>query len=97
MGIMYPSVLITIFTIFTNLRCLKFNPCSSFCDAVPFQLIPRDVVCSTLLELHVSVADIKDCPYIFDGRFNQLRILYVTVCGDLPRVYNMKHKVGYFY
>jgi hypothetical protein len=84
-----------IFTIFTNLRCLKFNPSSSSYNALHLFMLPGTDISSTLLELHVCVSDIQDCLCILDGRFDQLRILYVTFYTTCYMKFG--HKVGYFY
>jgi hypothetical protein len=85
------------FTIFTNLRCLKFNPSSSYCNALSLNVTPEIDISSTLLELHVTVPDMVECLYILDGRFDQLRIFYIT-CYSVLRCYlNIEHKVDYFY
>ncbi|CAF4744456.1 unnamed protein product [Rotaria sp. Silwood2] len=34
----------------------------------------------------------EDCLYILDGRFDQLRILYVTFYGIIPGFFNIEHK-----
>ncbi|CAF2918359.1 unnamed protein product [Rotaria sp. Silwood2] len=68
-----------IWTIFTNLRCLKFNSSSSFRDGVFVRIIlPETAISATLLELHVNVFDMMDCLEILDGRFDQLCILYIN-------------------
>ncbi|CAF2878107.1 unnamed protein product [Rotaria sp. Silwood2] len=86
-----------ILTIYTNLRCLKYNPSSSFGDAL--YLYPGNgiAICPTLLELHVSVTEMKQCLHILDGRFDQLRILYVTFDSVSPELFNIEDNVGYFY
>ncbi|UJR29813.1 hypothetical protein I4U23_017357 [Adineta vaga] len=80
-GMIYSDIFAKILTIFTNLRCLTFNPCASFLDAVFFTLIHKTAVSSTLVELHISVAEIHDCLNLLDGRFDKLHILHVTVCN----------------
>jgi hypothetical protein len=74
------SIIFTeILTKFSNLRCLKFIPSSSDHDAIFAYMERGTAISSTLLELHVSVTDILQCHSLLDGRFDQLRILYVTV------------------
>jgi len=90
---MFPVIL----TIFTNLRCLKLNPSSSYCDALCSTMTPETNITSTLLELRVTMQDMVECLYILDGRFDQLRIFYVTCYNVLPCYLNIEHKVGYFY
>jgi len=96
MGTLYPVIFFQISRIFTNLRCLKFNPSSSD-DAIFFCMTSGLAIYSILLELHVSVTDMRECFDILDGRFDQLRILYVTFYRVSPRFFNIEHKVGYFY
>jgi hypothetical protein len=81
---------------FSNLRCLKFNPSSSYRDTLFVYMERGTAICSTLLELHVSVTDIRQCLRILDGRFDQLRILYITLYFISPRFVNIEHKVGFF-
>jgi hypothetical protein len=57
----------------------------------------RLAIYSTLLELHVSVTDMRECFDILDGRFDQLRVLYVTAHDIVPSYVNIEYKVGYFY
>jgi hypothetical protein len=72
-------IFIHILNMFTNLQYLNFNPyffCNqriSFCSSLP------PIFSSTLLELHIKVMYIEDCLYLLDGRFNQLRTLYVYI------------------
>ncbi|CAF3541382.1 unnamed protein product [Rotaria socialis] len=87
----YSIILAKILTIFTSLRCLKFNPSSSYHDAVLFYFIRDTAFSSTLLELHVGMVEMRDCLDILDGRFDQLRILHVTVYGTLPWLSGIEH------
>ncbi|CAM4847795.1 unnamed protein product, partial [Rotaria magnacalcarata] len=80
------------FTIFTNLRCLKFNPSSSVCNALSLNMTPETDISLTLLELHITVSDMEECLYILDGRFDQLRIFYVTCYSVLSCSLNIEHK-----
>ncbi|CAF0903123.1 unnamed protein product [Rotaria sordida] len=68
-----------LFTMFTNLQYLNF--CSSSIDSqyISFEISPPIFISSTLLELHVSVGSFNDCLYLLDGRFDQLRALYVNI------------------
>ncbi|CAF2980800.1 unnamed protein product [Rotaria sp. Silwood2] len=84
MRTIYSTIFEKILTIFTNLQCLKFNPSASDDDAVVFCLIRETAISSTLLELHISVLEMPDCLDLLDGRFDQLRVLYVTVDRILP-------------
>ncbi|CAF2155258.1 unnamed protein product [Rotaria magnacalcarata] len=79
MRVCHTMIFAQIFTIFTNLRCLKFNPYSSDLNSLYLFMTPETDISSTLLELHVTVSDIKQCLCILDGRFDQLRILYVIL------------------
>ncbi|CAF1286725.1 unnamed protein product [Rotaria sordida] len=53
-------------------KCFLYlnEPCSSFS--------------STLVELYIDVYLFDDCLYLLDGRFDQLRTLFVNVCHILP-------------
>ncbi|CAF4160796.1 unnamed protein product, partial [Rotaria sordida] len=53
-------------------KCFLYlnEPCSSFS--------------STLVELYIDVYLFDDCLYLLDGRFDQLRKLFVNVCHILP-------------
>ncbi|CAF1218127.1 unnamed protein product [Rotaria sp. Silwood1] len=82
-----------ILTIYTNLRCLKCNPSSPFGDALYLYPANGIAICPTLLELHVSVTDMKQCLHILDGRFDQLRILYVTFDSVSPEFFNIEDNV----
>ncbi|CAF1644497.1 unnamed protein product [Rotaria socialis] len=92
LGGVSPIIFRNILTIFTNLQCLKFNLSASFLDASALHMAGETAICSTLLELHVTVANIEDCLYILDGRFDQLRILYVTFYGIFPDFGSIEHK-----
>jgi len=96
-GGVYSYIFIKMLTTFTNLRCLKFNPSSSFNDALSLSRKGETLISSTLLELHVTVEDMRECLYILDGRFDQLRILYVTFEYVFAWLLKTEHKVGYFY
>jgi len=97
MEINYLMMFQKIFNLFTNLRCLKLNPSSSFRDALFFYIIPETNISSTLLEFHVTVKDMDDCINILYECFDQLRILYVTVYSFSTEIFRIEHKVGYFY
>jgi len=93
----YSMIFVKIFTQFTNLRCLKFNPSSSFRGALVFDMLSESNISSTLLELHVTVSDTEDCLIILHECFDQLRILYVNVYGISTGLFDLKPKVGYLY
>jgi hypothetical protein len=92
MGTTYSIIFTEILTKFTNLRCLKFNPSTSNHDTI---FVHETAIYSTLLELHVSVTDIRQCLLILDGRFDQLRILYITWRYISRKFVNIEHKVGF--
>ena len=79
MGVGHTRMFAQIFTIFTNLRCLKFNPSSSYLNTLHLFMTPGTDISSTLLELHVKVIYVQDCLYLLDGRFNQLQTFYVDI------------------
>ena len=98
MGDIYSIIFIRILTIFTNLRCLKFNPSSSFRDVALFHIKSKTAISSTLLELHVSVEKMENCLDILDGRFDQLRVLYVVTeyIGESSFPLTNNNEVDYF-
>ena len=62
-----------------NLRHLKFYtsmPTKS--GYITFGIQSPMFSSSTLVELHIKVYRFDDCLFLLDGRFNQLRILFVT-------------------
>ncbi|CAF1484567.1 unnamed protein product [Rotaria sordida] len=75
---MIKLVFIHILTIFTKLEYLIFDVTIAF-DRLSFFMSPPTIISSTLLELRVSVSAFSDCLYLLDGRFNQLRALYVEI------------------
>jgi len=85
---------IILFT-FTNLRCLKFNPYASSSDYLCF-CRGETPIYSNLLELHVCVLNMDECLDILDGRFDQLRVLYITFKSIKFRSSNIEHTVNYF-
>ncbi|CAF1057848.1 unnamed protein product, partial [Rotaria sordida] len=56
----------------------KINPSLFDFGTVNDFMTYRTTICSTLLELHVTLTHMQDCLCILDGRFDQLRILYIT-------------------
>jgi hypothetical protein len=95
----YPitAVCTQVFTVFTNLRYL--NVCSfghtdfprlSFENKLPTLFSP------TLMELHINLMDLNDCFHLLDGRFNQLRVLYVNIGHILSPPVLISNKVSYF-
>ncbi|CAM4894187.1 unnamed protein product [Rotaria socialis] len=79
-----------VFTIFTNLICLKFYPYSdiyiNFVERLTFNQ-PREYVTfssSTLTQLYINVETFNDCLYLLDGRFKQLHRFYVNALISTP-------------
>ncbi|CAF3405774.1 unnamed protein product [Rotaria socialis] len=68
-----------IFSLFTNLKYLYFDPSARYSSTLSFDNAPPTVVSSTLVELHVTFDKFNDCLYLLDGRFNQLQTLYVSM------------------
>jgi hypothetical protein len=98
MEIDYCTIFRNIFTLFTNLRCLKFNPSSSFRGTLCIDMLPKtNNISSTLLELHVTVFDMEDCLILLYECFDQLRIFSVTVYFISTWINGFNPKVGYFY
>ncbi|CAF1367407.1 unnamed protein product [Adineta steineri] len=77
----YWDIFAKIMTIFTNLRCLKFNPYLPVHHTFFSNKALKTAISSTLLELHINISDIsmRDFHHILDGRFDQLRILHVNM------------------
>ena len=74
-----------IFTVFTDLRYLNFYSSSNIYDPrLSFEGTCPQFFSLTLMELHISLKSLNDCLYLLDGRFNQLRILYVKVISIFP-------------
>ncbi|CAF1435759.1 unnamed protein product [Rotaria sordida] len=73
-----------IFTMFTNLQYLNFASSFMSYRRLSFDLSPPSVFSSNLLELHVDLDQFADCLYLLDGRFNQLRKLYVNIDTIIP-------------
>ena len=80
---MVRTILVRVLTIFTNLRCLKFQPSSEWFlrdhEQLSIDRQPPTFFSSNLVELHMNVHFFSDFLYLLDGPFNQLRILHVTV------------------
>ncbi len=91
--LIYRFIFTQILTNLTNLRCLKFHPCSNNFDVLFFGGSPPTIIHSTLLELHVRVQTFRDCLYLLDGRFEQLRAFYVTTSMVLDLSLPTEHKV----
>ncbi len=84
-----------ILTMFTNLLHLKFY--QNLNNPTGFVLFNDQcsMFSSTLLELHINVYYFDDCLYLLDGRFNQLRILFVNVFHIFPLRPTISNKVSY--
>jgi hypothetical protein len=92
----YTFVFETILNIFTNLRCLKFDSSSDFAANVWMGIV-TPIFVSTLLELHVNLPAMHDFLHLLDGRFDQLRILYVNVnCISSRNLDIDKYKVDFY-
>jgi hypothetical protein len=48
------------------------------------------------MELHINLMDLNDCFHLLDGRFNQLRVLYVNIGHILSPPVLISNKVSYF-
>ena len=73
-----------ILTMFTNLKCLKFYPYSDIhvesIERLSFRRMESPTFISTnLIELHINVAQLTECHYLLDGRFENLHTLFVNV------------------
>jgi len=82
-----------IFHTFPNLRALNYCPSSTCWQQLSFEESPPTVISSTLLELRVCLGEFKDCLYLVDGRFNQLRILHVKIYAIDPSDLIIDNKV----
>ncbi len=70
-----------IFTIFTNLQYFNFASSDIYSKYISVEILSPILISSTIVELHVSVSGFKDCLYLLDGRFDQLRTLYVNIAS----------------
>ncbi|CAF3867585.1 unnamed protein product [Adineta steineri] len=91
-GLICSSIFEEILILFTNLQCLIFNPSATLYNAVTFLYSDSFGVCSTLLELHISVTKMEECLYILDEIFDQLRILHVTFHNIPSQSHHIEHK-----
>jgi len=84
-----------ILTMFTNLRHFKFY--QNLNNPTGFVLFNdrSSMFSSTLVELHINMYLFSDCLYLLDGRFNQLRILFVNVFHIWPLRSTINNKVSY--
>jgi hypothetical protein len=84
-----------IFDTFINLQYFKFDSLLFYDQRMSIIYSPRVVFSSVLLELHVKVDSFDDCLYLLDGRFNQLRTLYVNILCAFSRP-GIKNNQVYF-
>jgi hypothetical protein len=89
-----------VLNMFTNLICLKFHPYDDIYVGRIGRLSfksrePTTLFSSSLMELHIEVADFTDCLYLLDGRFKQLRRFYVNVHLFMPPSPAIINKVCY--
>ncbi|CAF3818585.1 unnamed protein product [Rotaria sordida] len=75
---MHTLIFTQILTKFTNLQYLKFDQSSISFRRLSY-VSPPTIICSTLLELYVSIRNFDDCLYLLDGRFTQLHTLHVNI------------------
>lgn len=90
---MRANLFIYILTMFTNLLHLKFY--QDFNNPTGFMLFNNRPLefSSTLVELHINLYLFDDCLYLLDGRFNQLRMLFVDVFHIWSIRSNINNKV----
>ena len=89
------TLLTRIFTVFTNLTYLNLNKFTRIDIDRPNVSIPTTFSSSTLVELHINVSLFDDCLYLLDGRFSQLRTLFVNVSDIVPLQSSLSNKVTY--
>jgi hypothetical protein len=93
---MNTHLLTQIFTMFTNLQCLKLAHFSIRHHQLTFDMSSSTILSSYLLELHVNLYYFTDCLYLLDGRFNQLRTLYVNIEVIIPSRLVVNNQVNNF-
>ena len=88
-----------ILTRFKKLRYLNFAPfAGSDYHRLTFDVLPPNVLSSTLVQLRVVVNSYEECLYLLDGRFNQLNKFYVTICSsNIPTLPVINNKVSDLY
>lgn len=86
---------IYILTMFANLIRLKFYQNEN--NPTEYLLFNDQSLMfySTLVELHINVYNFNDCLYLLDGRFNQLRILFVNAFYIWPLQSTIINQVSY--
>ncbi len=84
-----------IFPMLTNLQYLNFAPSAISYQELSFDISFPLVFSTNLLELHVNLDQFIDCLYLLDGRFNQLRKLYVNISLIIASRLVIDSKVNY--
>jgi hypothetical protein len=85
-----------IFSMFTNLRYLKFCLSADYHQRLSFQTTSLTVISTNLLDLRVCLDNFNDCLYLLDGRFQQLHTLYVDIAFIFSSPLTIKNEVVYF-
>lgn len=81
-------------TMFTNLKWFNTNPLiESSWRKLFFEIDKPKFFLSTLSELHINVSTFDDCLCLLNGRFNQLRRLFVNVLLIFCKSRMIDHKV----
>jgi hypothetical protein len=90
-------VFTSILNVFNNLRYLNCHPfVESHLPQLSFDNKTPTFFSSTLLELHINVAEFNDCLYLLNGRLSLLRIFYVKINFFRFPSEVIKDKVYYF-
>jgi hypothetical protein len=76
---LHALIFTNLITMFSNLKCLNFDPCDVCFQTISFKNLPPSVFSSTLLELYIKVNTMDDCLHLLDGRFDQLRVFNVKI------------------
>jgi hypothetical protein len=86
-----------VFIVFTNLRYLNIASPQHHMHfpRLSFENRLSTFFSSTLMELHINLANSNDCLYLLDGRFKQLRVLYVNIAFIYPPSVMINNKVDY--
>jgi hypothetical protein len=65
---------------FTNLQYLNYEPSSLVWQYISLDLIPQTFIsCPTLLELYINLKYSRDCLYLLNSNFNNLRKLDLNI------------------
>jgi hypothetical protein len=90
------NIFMNILIMCQKLRHFKFYTSVPWgCGYISFGKQSPMFTSSTLVELHMTVYRFDECLFLLDGRFNQLRILFVTTFHVLPLERTMINKVNY--